>query len=129
MRIPKYIYELYDFDYNLKNNIKIDKVRVCDREENIKEYEIRYRDIDSNGHVNNVNYVEWAIESVPLEIVKNFSIKRVNVVFEKETKYGESINVSCSTLLNEGDKIVTTHLIKNNDGIEVCKLELEWEKE
>lgn len=129
IRIPKEQYELYDVDGDLKDNIKMDEVRVSDVEENIKEYEVRYRDIDSNGHVNNVNYVEWAIESVPLYVAKDFTIDRVKVVFEKETKYGQSIKVSCSTIEEEENKLVTSHIIKNSEGVEVTKLELEWKKE
>ena len=129
IRIPKDEYELYDIGGNLKEDIKMDQVRVSDVEENIKEYEVRYRDIDSNGHVNNVNYVEWAIESVPLNVAKNFTIGRVKVVFERETKYGESIRVSCSTIEEEESKLITSHIIKNSEGVEVTKLELEWKKE
>ena len=129
MRIPKEQYELYDVDSDLKNDIKMDEVRTIDEEENIKEFQIRYKDIDSNGHVNNVNYVDWAIESVPLDVIKNFEIRRVKVVFEKETRYGQSVKVSCSTLLNEDGRIVTSHIIKNDEGKEVTKLELEWKEE
>lgn len=129
MRIPKEEYELYGVDSDLKEEIKMDEILNVEGEENIKEYNIRYRDIDSNGHVNNVNYVEWAIESVPLEVIKNFEIRRIKVIFEKETRYGESIKVSCSTVLKKEDKIVTTHIIKNNEGREVTKLEIEWIKE
>lgn len=129
MRIPKEEYELYNVDSDLEENLEMDEIRTINSEENSKEFYIRYSDIDSNGHVNNVKYVEWAIESVPLEIVNNFEIKRVKVVFEKETKYGESIKVSCSTILNEEEKIITTHIIRNNEGKEVTKLELEWQKE
>lgn len=129
IRIPKGQYELYGVDVDLKEDIKMEDVRVASEEENVKEYEIRYRDIDSNNHVNNVNYIEWAIESVPLSIVKNFSLERLKIVFEKETKYGQSIKVSCSTILEEEDRIITSHLIKDNNGLEVCKLELQWKKE
>ena len=129
IRIPKDQYELYDISGNLKEDIKMDQVRVPDVEENVKEFEVRYRDIDSNGHVNNVNYVEWAIESVPLHVTKDFTIDRVKVVFERETKYGEFIKVSCSTIEDEEDKLVTSHIIKNSEGVEVTKLELEWKKE
>ena len=37
-------------------------------------FKVRYGDIDSNMHVNNVRYVEWAIESLPLDIVLNYEI-------------------------------------------------------
>ena len=47
-------------------------------------FKVRYGDIDSNMHVNNVRYVEWAVESLPLETVLNYELKELNVVFEKE---------------------------------------------
>ena len=84
----------------------MEEILKIDEDENSfkKKFNVRYSDIDSNGHVNNVNYVEWAIESVPLEVVKNFNIERIKIIFEKESIYGDEVNVS-ATLIKEGDKL------------------------
>ena len=56
-----------------------------------KSFDVRYSDIDTNMHVNNVKYVSWALETVPKDIVLNYELKNVKVTYEKETTYGETI--------------------------------------
>ena len=34
----------------------------------IKEYKIQRRDIDTNGHVNNLNYIDFALETIDEEL-------------------------------------------------------------
>ena len=51
-------------------------------------FKVRYTDIDSNNHVNNTKYIDWAIETLPEDIVNNYVLDEVKVTFEKECKYG-----------------------------------------
>lgn len=128
MRIPEEEYTLYDLNPDLKENIEMEDIAVSDEYDYNKEFTIRYSDIDSNGHVNNVNYIEWAIESVPIEVVKEYEVKRIKVVFEKETTYGEKVIISAK-VLNKDDRITTVHTIKNSEDKELTKLEIDWERE
>lgn len=130
MRIPEEEYNLYGVDPNKNENVKMEDILEIDEDENNfkKRFNVRYSDIDSNGHVNNVNYVEWAIESVPLEVVKNFNIERIKIIFEKESIYGDEVNVS-ATLIKEGDNITSIHTIKNQEEKELTKLEILWKKQ
>jgi len=129
MRIPPEEYKLYSVESDLKKNIDMEDIIKVEGGEHFKEFNTRYSDIDSNGHVNNVNYIQWAIESVPLEIVKAYEIKRIKVIFEKETTYGDIVHVSATVLKEDDKKIITVHSIKSNDGKEVSKVEATWEKE
>lgn len=130
MRIPEEEYNLYGLDTSENEDIKMEEILKIDEDENSfkKKFNVRYSDIDSNGHVNNVNYVEWAIESVPLEVVKSFDIERIKVIFEKESIYGDEVNVS-ATLIKEGDNITSIHTIKNQEEKELTKLEILWKKQ
>lgn len=127
MRILPQQYIAYGASGDLEKNIDMEGIIQLEKEEYSKEFNIRYRDIDSNGHVNNVNYFEWAMESVPIEVVKNYELKRLKIIFEKETTYGDRIKVSTETI-NKGEKVITTHIIKSSDGRELTKLEGQWEK-
>ena len=118
MRIQKEQYEFYGVEEDADNNIDIfNKLEKIESEDYSKEFNIRYTDIDSNKHVNNVKYLDWAIETIPLEVVENYKISKVKVIFEKECKYGESIVTSC-VINREGDKIKSHHKIKKDDGTE-----------
>lgn len=127
-RITKDQYDLYNKNGDLDKEIKFDDILKLDEVQYTKEFSIRYSDIDTNGHVNNCKYIEWAIESVPFEIVKNNNIKRIKVIFKKETIYGENISVF-TQVINNDENIVTVHQIVDSNGIELTKLEIEWGRE
>lgn len=110
----------------LPKGVDMGEVRDFNEEDFSKEFSIRYSDIDSNGHVNNVKYMEWAIESVPEEVIKDYKLKRIKVVFVKETVYGDKVHV-LGQKIEEDNEIKTVHVIKGNEGKELTKIEIEWE--
>ena len=128
MRIQKEQYEFYGVDGDVDYDISMEKLERVDEEQYNKEFNIRYSDIDSNKHVNNVKYVEWAIEAVPIDVIKGYQLKRIKVNFERETKYGESISSSATVKQTENGSLKSYHTIKNSNGIILTLLEVEWEK-
>ena len=128
MRILPEQYKMYGADGDLEKVKELDKVSKIEKEDFYKEFQIRYSDIDSNTHVNNVKYVEWALESVPQEIIRELELKRVKILFEKEVGYGDRIHVSAEIKHDEDGKIRTLHKITNKAGEELTLLEIEWEK-
>lgn len=66
-------------------------------------YNVRYDDIDVNGHVNNAIYPLWASETVESGFRMTHSLKSIEIRFKKESLYGEQVRVDtmlegCSTL-------------------------------
>lgn len=128
MRIQEEQYGFYGVDGDLDCDISMDKIEKCDEEQYHKEFDIRYNDIDSNNHVNNVNYVEWAIEAVPLDIINNYELKRIKVIFEKETAYGDTVSVSATVKEIDDVNLKSYHTIRNGEGDQLTLLEVEWKK-
>lgn len=126
-RILKEQYCMYNVEGDLDKVIEMENVEKLTREDNFKEFQIRYSDIDSNTHVNNVRYMEWAIESVPIDIAKNYELKRMKLIFEKESKYGDKIHVSAQIEKREND-LITLHRIYNSNGEELTLIEAHWDK-
>ncbi|MDD5794190.1 acyl-[acyl-carrier-protein] thioesterase [Clostridium sp. HCP1S3_B4] len=126
-RISQDKIELYSKGVQLPKKVEMDEARDLTNEDYFKEFNIRYSDIDSNGHVNNVKYMEWAIESVPIEIIQDYELNSIKVTFEKETVYGESVHVSAQ-IIKEDDKITTVHVIKSKEGKVLTKIEIDWKK-
>ena len=58
IRIPEDQYEAYNVDKNEKSNLKIERLERMEKVDNENIFKVRYGDIDSNMHVNNVRYVE-----------------------------------------------------------------------
>lgn len=128
MRIGDEQYEAYGVNSNVDCDISMDKIEKCDEEQISKQFDIRYSDIDSNNHVNNVKYVEWAIEAVPIEVVNNYTLARIKVVFEKEILYGDRASVSASIKEIDGDNLKSFHKIRNSEGSQLTLLEVDWQK-
>ena len=75
---------------------------------------IQRRDLDTNHHVNNANYVDFAYESLPKDVYENYDFKNMEVTYKHELKLNDTIHGFYSKLEN-GDTIVT---IKNkNTGV------------
>lgn len=125
-RISKDQLKVYDSEDIANINIEMDKIKALETVDTSKEFNIRYSDIDSNGHVNNVKYIEWAIESAPLDVVREYKLNRVKVVFEKETLYGHKVTVEAQIVNEDNNRITTIHRIYD-EGKELTKLELTWE--
>ncbi|MBE7705159.1 MAG: hypothetical protein E7Z90_05025 [Cyanobacteria bacterium SIG29] len=87
-----------------------------------KDFEVRYNDIDVNGHANNGNYIIWAFEPLSLDFKTTHKIKTLDMMFKKEIKYGEKIVVEVSFL----DDKTTAHTIKNMCGDEICLVQCTW---
>ena len=128
IRIQKEQYEFYGVDGDVDYDISMDKIEKNDEEQYNKQFDIRYSDIDSNNHVNNVKYIEWAIEAVPLDVINNYVIKRIKVIFEKETTYGDKISVSATVKEIDDVNLKSYHTIRNSEGVQLTLLEAEWEK-
>lgn len=129
IRIPEEKMRVFGAEDVNKVKIEMDSIKDIISEDNKKSFNIRYSDIDSNGHVNNEKYMEWAVESVPEEIFKNFDVKRIKVDFEKETTYGHKVDIFSEIEKVNDNKYNSIHLIKDEEGKELTKLEIEWERE
>jgi len=73
-------------------------------------YSVQRRDIDTNGHVNNLNYIDFALESIPEDIYNTTSFVNLEAFYKKEIKYNEKIN--CYYSFENNKHIVT---IKSED--------------
>jgi len=57
-------------------------------------FPVRRSDIDLNGHVNNLHYVEWLAESVPYEVWDDHTVCELYVEFKKQVRFGETVTSS-----------------------------------
>lgn len=128
IRIQNEHYEAYGVTEEDKYDIKFPKLKIQSiDEENIKEFKVRHSDIDSNNHVNNVVYIDWALESVPQEISDFYDLREINVTFEKECIYGEKVVSIANVMQMDKDRFKICHKIRKEDGTVLTLLESIWE--
>jgi medium-chain acyl-[acyl-carrier-protein] hydrolase len=127
VKINERMYEGYGADKNSADSFKIEKINSLSKIDSEKEFTVRYSDIDTNRHVNNVRYAEWSIETVPMDIVLKYELKRIKITYKKETRYGETIKV-LSEIITEDGTVNCGHKIVGEYGNELCLAETVWEQ-
>lgn len=73
-------------------------------------YTIQRRDLDTNGHVNNLHYIDYALETLNDDIFNNTIFNNLEIIYKKEIKLKENIN--CYYSFEDNKHIIT---IKNSD--------------
>lgn len=105
-----------------ENDLKYNKITPIQRVDAEKIFEIRYDDVDVNQHVNNSNFLVWALEVLDFDFRKTKKLKALDIVFKKEIKYGAKV-ISQAQIENN----ITSHVLKNTEtNEELCLLQAEW---
>ena len=68
--------------------------------------------IDTNNHLNNVYYLDYAIESLPEDVYENNEFNDIEIMYKKASKYKE--NIKCYYACENGKHIVTIKDEENN---------------
>ena len=87
-----------------------------------KEFEVRYNDLDVNGHANNGNYIVWAFEPLSFEFKNTHKIKTLDMIYKKEAKFGEKL-VSQVEFKTPN---TTIHRLQNLEGEDLFLSECNW---
>ena len=74
----------------------------------VYDYTVQRRDIDTNRHVNNLYYLDFAYESLPEKVYNSFNCNTTEIIYKKEIKYKEKI--ACYYSFIDNKHVVT---IKN----------------
>lgn len=93
------------------------------------DFYVRRSDIDTNNHVNNTKYLEWMLEALPDDIIKEHTLNSFEIFYKKETVYGSSIISCCSTSGSENEEFSYMHCIKDKDkDVELSYGKTNWVK-
>lgn len=65
-------------------------------------FPVRYHDLDLNRHVNNVRYLEWALETLPPEVLDTYRCTGLSLQFEAETTLGDSVRATVDLREDDG---------------------------
>lgn len=67
------------------------RIKVA-QENPVSEYLIKYSDIDINGHVNSIKYIEHILNLFPMDTFREKQIKRFEMAYVAESYYGDTLN-------------------------------------
>lgn len=84
-------------------------------------------DIDMNGHVNNLNYIRWALSAMDASFCRGKLPRILDTNFLISAQYGQEL---CCRSAYSGDGTVCTHsIVRTSDGAEVFRARTEWADE
>ncbi|WP_456427504.1 acyl-[acyl-carrier-protein] thioesterase [Rhodocaloribacter sp.] len=90
-----------------------------------RRFRVRYGDLDLNGHVNNVQYVAWAVETMPPAFIEAHRLADLQIHLRAETHYDDRV------LARAGPESAETgvfwhRLTREADGREVAVARTQW---
>lgn len=70
----------------------------------------RYSEIDLNGHMNNIQYIKWILDMLPLEVYKKQEVESLQINYNKSIMYQDEIKVVLGTTKEEGYRVAGVSL-------------------
>ena len=111
IKIPNEVKEFFpNVDKSVFEEKFKEKLKEPENSNFVYEYTIQRRDIDTNHHVNNLNYLDYAYEALPENIFSNINFSNVEIMYKHEAKLGDKISIFYSH--TEDDEYIIT--IKDN---------------
>ena len=104
------------------DDLSFAKISQIDSPELEKEFEVRYNDLDVNGHANNGNYIVWAFEPLSFEFKNSHKIKTLDMIYKKEAKFGDKL----ISQIEFKDEKTTLHRLINENNEDLFLLECTW---
>lgn len=68
---------------------------------NVFSYTVARRDIDINGHMHNLYYLDLAYEALPEDVYQNIDFTFIEILYKKEIKYGDKVKCFYYNFNNE----------------------------
>lgn len=84
----------------------------------VRSVEMYYNDIDINGHVNSIRYIEHILDAFDISYFKDTAVKRFEIAYVTESYYGDTLDV---WIEEAGDKAFNVEIKKDGGKSTVCR--------
>ena len=88
----------------------------------VREYQTQYSDIDINGHVNSVKYMEHMLNLFPLDLFREKRIGRFEIAYHAESYFGDTL----SFYREEVEENEYDIEVRKNGGEVVCRSKVKF---
>jgi len=96
------------------------RVKMSDNAEFVCAIDTHYNDVDINGHINSVKYIEHVLDLWPISWYKDHQLKRFEIAYVAEAHEGDQLSFYREQT-EEGEYCVR---IVRTDGTETCRCKL-----
>ena len=90
--IPEEMMEKYEpEDENVFESSEIAKQKELDTYEYSKKFEVSRNYIDVNRHMNNIHFLDFVYDTIPIEEFEKPEFKNLRIMYKNEIKYGNKV--------------------------------------
>lgn len=109
---------------------KSSRVRMDDKVVLVRSIDTFYNDVDMNGHINSVKYIEHLLDLWDLEWYRRHALRRLDIAYVAESHQGNQLNFyrtsQCETVGEETETLeycvkITKTVSPELEEIEVCR--------
>lgn len=85
---------------------------------------VRWHDIDLNRHVTNTRYLQWALDTLPTELLEQKQLQEMDIIFRAEAVLGDTVISAVAPTDEQG--IYLHKLSSQEAGKELVQARSEW---
>lgn len=85
-------------------------------------YRVKYSDLDVNGHLNSIKYMEHLLDLFDLELFKEKNISRFEITHQSEGKYGMELSLHSASMEPDKYNMAICH-----EGKAICRAAVSWQ--
>ncbi len=111
VRLPEAVLSICNFERSDPEEFELPRLQGPGRIDVAKTFAVGWREMDANNHVNNVTYVEWLLETLPLETRRDKKLEQLDVEFLGEACFDDQV-----TAESEIDAESSVHRLKSAAG-------------
>lgn len=101
------------------------KIAVAEKDNQaMKQFEVQYSDLDINGHLNSIKYIEHMLNLFPLDRHQEQYISRFEIAYHAEGKYGMPLDLFLKEIAPNHHIVSFTH-----QGKAICRCSAQWSKQ
>ncbi len=127
VRITPFLERLKPVELEPVLSAKLLKIPAVDNHDHMDRFQVRYRDLDLNDHVNYVSFIGWALESIPLQIRSRHALSEFKINFLGEGFWGNHIMGKCKQIEAAGNQKLFFHsLFQEENGTELFRAHSKW---
>lgn len=104
------------------------RIAIKEETKTLRQIETRYSDVDMNGHINSIKYIEHALDIWTVDFYKTHRIKRIEAAYVAESKPGDILIYSGLETCNNDFSIKIERKTTLEEKLtEVCRLRVVFE--
>ena len=103
------------------------RVKMSDKAEFVRTIDTHYNDVDINGHINSVKYIEHVLDLWNLEWYREYRIQRFEIAYVAEAHEGDKLSFYMEKEESDDASSLTYNVrIVRTDGVECCRSKVKF---